>query len=538
MTRDRFYRFESSAQNPSAGRHTTNDKKGPAMQMTDFGSAADLYPPSAANNWYSSQFSSMANSFGGLNGNLTNLAGSPGHHHQLNTLNQLHHSAASLDSATNAVLHNSPPNSTSPQQTGAHQPTGASQLTNLSNSGLPSLTATQTTQSNHSTQQLLSPTQTQQSRSNALSLNLSTSSNSTSTNSSNNALPAYSSQLAAVNGSAGSSAANSVTAHLHHQAHPFNIPSHLGAVHSAVAAQHSTHSQFSPQSLAGHHSHHQHPLNHLTAHQHFLNVANVPNNFFPVHHANTATSLTGPSAFTAPPSPSSPNNTSINSTTTAFNGLTFHRPDSASNTPGSAMNAVAAITAMSRASGLSPTDNVNHHQLNGGSGYERMHTGYSAYPSLIEHHHSSRASGFEFMNLRHMPTLTNLTSNCNPGANSLNNLDDSNVNSMFIAHHHNQSLNPASLMACHNQNHAGTPGPQLVPLHASTHNSSVNSSSDSREDEMGLNCLASIKQEEEDDKLAVQFAASAPLEVHHHPMSYNWVKKTSHSSQAQAGNKR
>lgn len=512
------------------------------MQMTDFGSAADLYPPAAANNWYSSQFSSIGNSFSGLNSNLT---GSPGGHHQLNTLNQLHHSAASLDSATNAVLHNSPPNSTSPQHTtGAHpQAVAGSQLTNLSNlstnNGLPSLTATQTTQSNHSTQQLLSPTQTQQSRSNALSLNLSTSSNSTSTNGSNNALPAYSAQVAAVNGSS-SSSANSVAAHLHHQAHQFNIPSHLSAVHSA-AAQHSTHSQFSPHSLAGHHSH-QHPLNHLTAH-HFLNVANVPNNFFPVHHANhAASSLTGgPSAFTAPPSPSSPNNTSINSTTTAFNSLTFHRPDSASNTPGSAMNAVAAITAMSRVSGLSPTENAgHHHQLNGGgSGYERMHTGYSGYPSLIDHHHhSSRAAGLEhsFVNLRHMPTLTNLTSNCNTG-NGLNNLDDSNVNSMFIAHHHNQSLNPASLMACHNQNHAGTPGLQLVPLHASTHNSSVNSSSDSREDDMGLNCLG-IKQEEEDDKLTAQFTTGAPLDVHHHPLSYNWVKKTSHSSQAQAGNKR
>ena len=510
------------------------------MQMTDFGSAADLYPPSAANNWYSSQFSSIGNSFSGLNGNLTNLTGSPSHHHQLNTLNQLHHSAASLDSATNAVLHNSPPNSTSPQQTtGTHQQ-AASHLTNLSNSGLPSLTATQTTQSNHSTQQLLSPTQTQQSRSNALSLNLSTSSNSTSTNGSNNALPSYSSQLAAVNGGNSSASVNSVAAHLHHQAHQFNIPSHLSAVHSAVAAQHSTHSQFSPQSLAGHHSNQHHPLNHLTAHHHFLNVANVPNNFFPVHHANAASNLTAPSAFTAPPSPSSPNNTSINSTTTAFNSLTFHRPDSASNTPGSAMNAVAAITAMSRASGLSPTETVNHHQLNGTAGYERMHTGYSAYPSLIDHHHSSRASGLEhsFVNLRHMPTLTNLTSNCNTG-NSLNNLDDSNVNSMFIAHHHNQSLNPASLMACHNQNHGGTPGLPLVPLHASTHNSSVNSSSDSREDDMAISCLASIKQEEEDDKLAMAGQGFAtPLEVHHHPLSYNWVKKTSHSSQAQAGNKR
>lgn len=513
------------------------------MQMTDFGSAADLYPPAAANNWYSSQFSSIGNSFSGLNSNLT---GSPSGHY---ALNQLQHSAASLDSATNTVLHNSPPNSTSPQHTtGANPQAAGSQLTNLSNlstnNGLPSLAATQTTQSNHSTQQLLSPTQTQQSRSNALSLNLSTSSSSTSTNGSNNALPAYSSQVAAVNGS-GSSSANSVAAHLHHPAHQFNIPSHLSAVHSAAAAaQHSTHSQFSPHSLAGHHSH-QHPLNHLTAHHHFLNVANVPNNFFPVHHANATSSLTGgPSAFTAPPSPSSPNNTSINSTTNAFNSLTFHRPDSASNTPGSAMNAVAAITAMSRVSGLSPTDEaVHHHQLNGGAaatGYERMHPGYSGYPSLIDHH-SSRAAGLEhsFVNLRHMPTLTNLTSNCNTG-NGLNNLDDSNVNSMFITHHHNQSLNPASLMACHNQNHAGTPGLPLVPLHTSAHNSSVNSSSDSREDDMGLNCLSSIKQEEEDDKLAVhaQFTANVPLDVHHHPLSYGWVKKTSHGSQAQAGNKR
>lgn len=478
------------------------------MQMTDFGSA-DLYPPSAANNWYPSQFSSIGNTFTGLNSNL-NIAGSPGH--QLNTLNQLHHT--SLDSATNAVLHNSPPNSASPQQT--HQQTSASsQLANLSNNnGLPSLT--QTTQSNHTAQQLLSPIQTvaqsPQSRSNTISLNLSTSSNSTSTNGSNNTLPSYSSQLG--NG-------------IHYPSHQFNLPSH---------------SQFSPHSLSTHHSH---TLNHLT-HHHFLN-----NNFFPVHH--TANVVSGPSSFTTPPSPSSPNNTSINSTTTAFNSLTF-RPDSASS--------VAAMAAMSRASGLSPTENANpHHQLNGAS-YDRMpHSGYSftenhgslgrGYPSLIDHHHhSSRPAGLDsFVGLRHMPTLTNLTSNCNTANGGLvNNLDDTNVNSMFIAHH-NQTLMAAGHHLNHLNHSASTVNTinqtnnsttNLVPLHVGSTHNSVNSSSDSRhngDDELTISC---IKQEEDDDKLTVassQFTSSNSLE--HHPMSYSWVKKTTHSSsQSQAGNKR
>lgn len=472
------------------------------MQMTDFGSA-ELYPPSA-NNWYPSQFTSIGNSFTGLNSNL-NITSSPSHHQ---TINQLHHTP--LDSTTVLQQHNSSPNnSTSPQ---THQQ--SSQLTNLSN-GLPSLTATQ---SNLSTQQLLSPAQqtaaAQQSRSNnTTSLNLSTSSNSTSTNSSNNTLPLYSSQL-------GTNSGNSVTAHpLHHPtAHQFNIPSHL------TAAQHSTHNQFNPHSLTSHHPH-QHTLNHLTAH-HFLNVSN---NFFPVHHH---TGNTGSNAFNTSPSPSSPNNTSINSTTNAFNGLTFHRPDSASNTTG---NAIAAMAAMSRASGLSPTESAN--QMN--NNYDRMHhhSGYSGY-SLIDH--SSRTSGLDsFVGLRHMPTLTNLTSNCNSGAvgangNSLNNLDDTNVNSMFITHH-NQSLNP-NLMAGHlnhlnsASNNLNQNGTSLVALHGSTHNNSVNSSSDSREDDMTTNCT--IKQEEDEDKLmSNQFTD--------HPLSYNWIKKSHHNnSQAQAGNKR
>lgn len=484
------------------------------MQMTDFGSA-DLYNP--ANNWYSSQFSSIGNSFTGLNSNLTNLTGSPGHH-QLNSLNPLHHSST-LDSTTNAVLHNSPSNSTSPQQAANH-PTqqsnngaNSNQLTNLSNSNNLTTLTQATTQSNQ--QQLLSPIQASavqtiaQSRSNSTSLNLSTSSNSTSTNGSNNALPSYSSQL-------GNS--SSVAAHLHPAAahHQFNIPSHL-SVHSA---QHPTHhSQFSPHSLSTHHS--QHPLNHLTAHHHhFLNVSN---NFFPgMHHSNAASSLNAaanPSAFTSPPSPSSPNNSSINSTTNAFTNLTFHRPDSASNA--------------------------------GSTNYDRMHTGYSlasgvadnsslgrGYPSLIDHH-SSRTSGLDtFVGLRHMPTLTNLTSNCNTGNSHLNNLDDTNVNSMFIAHHNQtlNQLNPSSL-ASHLQGN-GSNGSSLVPLHGSTHNS-VNSSSDSRhngEDDLNLGC---VKQEDdEDNKLNIANSQFPSTIADHTLPQYNWVKKSQHSSQHQAGNKR
>ena len=494
------------------------------MQMTDFGSAAsNLYQPSAASNWYPNQF--IGNSFTGLNSSL-NLADSP-NHHQLNTLNQLHHHS-SLDSATNAVLHNSPPNSTSPQQQNHHQQqsqnTGNQQLTNLSNS-LPSF---QTTQPNHTTTQLLSPAQTP-SRSNTTSLNLSTNSNSKSMNNSNN----NNNNLAYGNSNSAVTAA-----HLHSAAHQFNLP------HS--------HHQFNPHSLA---THHPHTLNHLTAHHHFLNVSN---NFFPGHHlhatsnsaAGTSHLTAGPSAFTTPPSPSSPNpnNTSINSTTNAFNSLTF-RPDSASNqvvassSNSNAMNAVAAMAAMSRASGLSPTTENTVNQLNGNTtGYELMHhhSSYASYP-LIDHHHSSRTSGLDsFVGLhRHMPTLTNLT-NCNTNNNSLNNLDDSNVNSMnsmFIAHHHhNQSLNSTSLMSGH-LNSANA----LVPLHGSTHNSSVNSSSDSRhngDDELNLNCT--IKQEDEDNKLNLvgnQFTNASSLE-HHHPLAYNWVKKTQHNSQSQAGNKR
>jgi hypothetical protein len=49
------------------------------MQMTEFGSADHLYPPTATNNnWYPTQFSSIGNTFTGLNTNLS-ITGSPGH---------------------------------------------------------------------------------------------------------------------------------------------------------------------------------------------------------------------------------------------------------------------------------------------------------------------------------------------------------------------------------------------------------------------------------------------------------------------------